>query len=172
MFHRKFCFTCYIYITRNIIFMENFLPSGVSQNVAWTFQRGSFISHILITFLVNILYAQLFSRNLSYQLTILTYNMATFIFFHCIIGDPFDSRYVTHTFWEQMVEQLDNTETVWFLGLFPVILFILGNHLVKWNNTMFILCFISLCMVMIPKLGFMHRRRIISSKEHKKNKNE
>ncbi|TBT99871.1 ORM1-like protein [Hamiltosporidium tvaerminnensis] len=136
------------------------IPSGVSQNVAWTLQKGSWITHITVTILVKVLYAQLFNPNLSWQLTILTYNFCSFIFFHWIIGDPFDHQYCGHTFWEQMTEQLENSPSLIFLCVYPVVLFIIGNHIVEWNAIMFYLCVFSLCIVIIPKFGFMHRKRL------------
>jgi len=142
-------------------------PSGVSQNVAWTDQKGSWLIHMTITFLLLVILAQIFGINKAIQLTILFYNCITFIFFHWIIGDPFEERFEGHTFWEQMTEQLEYSESTLFVGLYPAIIFIIGNHLVVWNKVIFYASLFSLCLVMIPKLGFMHGKRIFGLRRKK-----
>ncbi|KAF7683117.1 hypothetical protein TCON_1665 [Astathelohania contejeani] len=138
-------------------------PLDVSQNIAWTLQNGSFTFHIIITVLVRILYCELIGEQISWPLTILTYNFLTFIFFHWIEGDPFDSRYRSYTFWEQLVEQLEPSTVVAFYTLFPIVLFLIANRLVQWTKLTFYLSFFSLCLVVIPKFRFMNHKRILDN---------
>jgi hypothetical protein len=142
-------------------------PPGVSQNVAWTFQKGSWMAHIMVTIIAKLVYSTFFSSSTSWQLTILTYNISTFIFFHWIIGDPFDHTFYGCTFWEQMTEQLENTYSMLFLWIYPIILFIVGAHMIKANTIMFYLCVFSLCLVVIPKMGFMHKKRLFGLRDKK-----
>ncbi|EJW02276.1 hypothetical protein EDEG_03282 [Edhazardia aedis USNM 41457] len=139
--------------------MEITNTTGVSENVSWTMQKGSFVTHFTVTILMILLFRTFFSSNLSWQLTVLSYNIVTFIFFHWLVGDPFDHNYCDYTFWEQMNEQLPKTSSIIFLCAFPVVLFAICNHVVQWGN-LFLPCVFSLCLVVVPKLGFMHRKRL------------
>lgn len=139
-------------------------PTDVSQNVSWTMQKGSWITHIAVTLFCYLIFRTFFSAQLSWQLTILTYNCSTFIFFHWIVGDPFDHNYNDCTFWEQITEQLSSTSSIIFLCAFPVILFIICNHVVIWGK-LFYPCVFSLCIVVVPKLGFMHKKRMFGLKK-------
>ncbi|KAG0438934.1 hypothetical protein DMUE_2782 [Dictyocoela muelleri] len=143
--------------------MQKSLPSGLSQNIAWTITKGSWLTHIFLTISINTLFSNLFGKNKGLQTTIIVYNIITFIFFHWILGDPFNSQYNNHTFWEQLVEQLDNySESLLFLGVYPIVLFIICNHLVYWDSILFYLSVTSLGLVLIPKLGCMHLRRVFN----------
>lgn len=136
-------------------------PSGLSQNIAWTVHRGAFIAHILIIALgYFILRSLLNDSNLTLMLTPLFYNISTLIFFHLIVGDPFDPSYGGHSFWEQLIDQIGyHSSTIFFMAC-PIVLFFVVNHLVNWNVYLYGLNILSLIVVIIPKLGFMHRKRL------------
>lgn len=140
--------------------IERIKNSGLSQNIQWALQTKSWATHVLGTLGCLFLYLLFFDMNTGVQLTILTYNVTTFIFFHAIMGDPFDHRFKSCTFWEQMCEQVNNPRSLMFMSLYPCFLFALGSRLVEWNIVMFYLCVFSLCIVIIPKFGFMHMKRI------------
>ncbi|KAG0418628.1 hypothetical protein EQH57_0709 [Dictyocoela roeselum] len=143
--------------------MQKSLPSGLSQNIAWTITKGSWLTHIFLTLAINTLLSHIFGKNKGLQATILCYNIITFIFFHWILGDPFNSQYNNHTFWEQLTEQLENSpESLFFLGIYPIALFIFCNHVVDWDGILFYLCVASLGLVVLPKLEFMHLRRVLN----------
>lgn len=144
--------------------MQDFLPSGVSQNVSWIFQKGSYLTHIIVVMLISFLYRLFFTYSLSIQLTVISYNLITFIFFHWIKGDPFETKFEGYTFWEQVVEQLEFNNATLFLGLFPLLLFFTSTYIIKWNIKLYFIGVITLCIVVIPKLGFMHKRRIFGIK--------
>lgn len=139
----------------------------ISDNISWTVQKGSWITHIVVTVLFLLVFRTLLNPNLAWQFTVLFYNFATFIFFHWIVGDPFDHDYYDCTFWEQMNEQLSATSSMVFLGAFPVVLFMMCNHLVVWGY-LFYPCIVSLGLVVIPKLGFMHKKRLFGIRDFKK----
>ncbi|KAI4291456.1 hypothetical protein PAPHI01_0730 [Pancytospora philotis] len=138
----------------------------VSQNISWTIQKGSWIIHFVLTGIFWASYSQLFGYAKAWQLTAITYNISTFIFFHWMIGDPFDATYRDFTFWEQMAVQLGQTSTLKFMAIYPVLLFMFVSRLVEWKVKYFIPGVISLVLVVVPKLGFMHMRRIFGIKRH------
>ncbi|KAF7702727.1 hypothetical protein CDIK_0437 [Cucumispora dikerogammari] len=144
--------------------MRHFLPSGVSQNVSWIFQKGSYLTHILVVLTIILIFRLFLSTSLSIQLTVICYNIITFIFFHWIKGDPFETKFEGYTFWEQVVEQLEFNNATLFLGLFPLLLFFISTYIVYWDKNLYIFGIITLCIVVIPKLGFMHKRRIFGIK--------
>ena len=138
----------------------------LSQNISWTIQKGSWIMHLILTFIFWIMLSQIFGRAIGWQLTVITYNVCTFIFFHWIVGDPFDNSYRDFTFWEQMAVQLQHSSTLIFMSIYPVILFMVVSRVVIWNPKMLIVAIISLSFVVIPKLGFMHMKRVFGIKRH------
>lgn len=146
--------------------MNQYEPSRPSDNISWTVQKGSWITHITVTFLLLLVCRTFFDHNLAWQITVLCYNITTFIFFHWIVGDPFDHNYYDCTFWEQMNEQLSATSSMVFLGFFPVVLFIICNHTVHWGR-LFYPCVFSLGLVVVPKLSFMHRKRLFGLHDKK-----
>lgn len=133
----------------------------ISQNVAWTLQRGSWVIHILIIILLKLSISIIFDTNTGWQLSLIIYNISTFIFFHMIPGDPFNDRYSQYTFWEQLSEQLEDSSSLIFIALFPLLVFIIINLFVMWNTILFWTCIVTLFLVTIPKFGFMHLRRIL-----------
>ncbi|KAL7344612.1 Orm1-like membrane protein [Encephalitozoon intestinalis] len=62
----------------------------VSQNVAWTLQRGSWIIHVLVILLLKMTLSVVFNDSIGWQLSLIIYNISTFVFFHMIPGDPFN----------------------------------------------------------------------------------
>ncbi|WUR02310.1 Orm1-like membrane protein [Vairimorpha necatrix] len=132
----------------------------MSENISWIFQKGSWFLHILLVVLLKLTIYQFSSENVSWQLSILFYNLITFYFFHWKVGDPFSQDFYNHTVWEQIVEQSDDALQVRFLALYPALLFVIVNKLVSWNYGILFVYFLSLLMVTIPKLSFMHMKRI------------
>lgn len=137
----------------------------VSQNVAWTLQRGSWVIHVLIVVFLKLTLSTVFDGDMSWQLSLIVYNIGTFIFFHLIPGDPFSNRYGAYTFWEQLSEQLEDSSGLIFISLFPLMAFTTVNFIVEWNTILFWTCVTSLVLVVVPKLGFMHLRRILLFRE-------
>lgn len=138
----------------------------ISQNITWTIQKGSWAVHFILTLLFWVILSQLFGYSMGSQLTVVFYNVLTFIFFHWIVGDPFTTEYREFTFWEQMAVQLGQSSTLRFMSIYPVLLFMLVNRLVTWNIKVFTVAIISLLLVVIPKLGFMHMKRVFGIDRH------
>ncbi|KAI5168554.1 hypothetical protein PAEPH01_0227 [Pancytospora epiphaga] len=138
----------------------------ISQNISWTIQRGSWAIHFILTIAFLLTFSQIFGHSTAWQATVIAYNFVTFIFFHWIVGDPFDASYRDFTFWEQMAVQLGQSSTLKFMSLYPVLQFMLVTRLVNWDIRLFVLAVVSLVLVVVPKLGFMHMRRIFGIERH------
>ncbi|ELA42895.1 uncharacterized protein VICG_00210 [Vittaforma corneae ATCC 50505] len=139
---------------------------GVSSNVAWTIQKGSWLIHFVLTGLLAMFLTQILGKNLGLQVSVISYNIGSFIFFHWIVGDPFNSKYNECTFWEQMAIQLGHSSSLIFLALYPVLLFMIVHRMVEWDMRLLIIAGISLLFVVIPKLGFMHMKRVFGIKRY------
>lgn len=138
----------------------------VSQNISWTIQKGSWAIHFILTFVFWITLVELVGREWAWQLTVISYNIITFVFFHWIVGDPFSTEYRDFTFWEQMAVQLGQSSTLKFMAVYPVLLFMLVTRIVTWDIRLFCVAFISLLLVVVPKFGFMHMKRIFGIQRH------
>lgn len=137
-----------------------------SSNISWTIQKGSWLIHFVVTFLIGNLLVTVFGKNKGLQIVTITYNIVSFIFFHWIVGDPFKAEFKEYTFWEQMQSELENSSTLMFMALYPIVLFFFVHRLVDWNRWMFYIAMFSLFLVVIPKLGFMHMKRIFGIKRY------
>lgn len=124
----------------------------ISPNVEWSLEPSTWFGQTLLTGTVWFILTQIFTKPIAWTLTIWSYNIVTFVFFHAILGDPFNSEYSGLTFWEQLMIQLKGTSGMSFFTLFPVMLFLCGARLAKFNNALFVLNFISLVLVVTPKL--------------------
>lgn len=138
----------------------------VSSNISWTIQKGSWIVHFIVTGFITLFFTQMFGRNYGMQISVISYNIISFIFFHWIVGDPFATEYRDCTFWEQMALQLGESSTLKFLALYPVFFFLVVHRIVVWDVKLFFLAFVSLILVVVPKLGFMHMKRVFKIKRH------
>lgn len=138
-----------------------------SQNISWTLYPGSWLVHFIITFFIWTICGQLWGRAFAWQLTVLIYNATTFVFFHWIVGDPFDTAYREFTFWEQMAVQLGHTPSLLFMSFYPVLLFVVSTRMVaQWNTGLFWSAVVSLGFVVVPKLSFMHMKRLFGIRKY------
>lgn len=139
---------------------------GISSNISWTVQKGSSIAHVVITGLITLLFTKTFGKNKGLQLALIFYNFCSFLFFHWIIGDPFNAKFREFTFWEQMQAQLEDSSSLTFLSIFPIVLFFAVHRIVEWEKSLFIISSVTLLFVVVPKLGFMHMKRIFGIKRY------
>ncbi|KAI5171153.1 hypothetical protein NEFER03_0555 [Nematocida sp. LUAm3] len=126
--------------------------SFISPNVEWSLEPSTWFGQTLLTATVWLILYQIFSKTAAWTLTIWLYNIITFVFFHAILGDPFNQDYSGMTFWEQLMIQLKGSPGMTFFTLFPIVLFLCGVRLSKFNNFLFISNFLSLVLVVAPKL--------------------
>lgn len=139
---------------------------NVSSNVSWTIQKGSWLIHFLVTGLLTLLFVQLLGKNLGLQWALISYNVGSFIFFHWIVGDPFNAEFKDCTFWEQMALQLGHSTSLKFMALYPVLFFMIVHQMVTWNMWLLVVAGITSLLVVIPKLGFMHMKRVFGIKRY------
>ncbi|KAL1138039.1 hypothetical protein AAG570_009734 [Ranatra chinensis] len=106
----------------------------------------------------------IFSIPLAWTLTNLIHNTIQFIFLHILKGAPWipqdqgDSRVLTH--WEQIDYGRQFTKTRKFLTAAPIILFLLTCFYTHHESRHFAVNFVSLVLVILPKLPQFHRVRL------------
>lgn len=132
--------------------------SYISPNVEWSLEPSTWFGQTLLTFTVQFVFSQIFSRQVSWTLTIVIYNLVTFLFFHAIMGDPFNQEYAHFTFWEQLVDQLEDSSAKTFFLTFPIVLFLLGTRFARFNNVFFTINLLSVLLVVVPKLPFLIKK--------------
>jgi ORMDL family len=132
--------------------------SYISPNVEWSQEPSTWFGQTLLVLTGLFIFSQIFSPQLSWTLTIVTYNLVTFVFFHAIIGDPFNQEYAHFTFWEQLVDQMEDSNAKSFFLAFPIVLFILGTRFGGFSNLFFMVNLSSLLLVVVPKLPFFIRK--------------
>lgn len=140
--------------------------SELSSNISWTLEKGSWIGHFAVTIIIGMFFTQILGKNKGLQLAIIVYNLVSFFFFHWIVGDPFSTENKGFTFWEQMSVHISVSSSLRFLALYPIFLFLLVNRLVEWSIALLIISLISLSLVVIPKLGFMHMKRVFGIRRY------
>lgn len=132
--------------------------SYISPNVEWSLEPSTWFGQTLLTFTAWFIFSQIFSVQMSWTLTIVIYNLVTFVFFHAIIGDPFNQEYAHFTFWEQLEDQLDDSNARTFFLTFPIVLFLIGARFGRFSNVYFFVSLISVLLVVVPKLPFYIRK--------------
>ncbi|KAI5186137.1 hypothetical protein NEHOM01_1302 [Nematocida homosporus] len=124
----------------------------ISPNVEWSLEPSTWFGQTLLTATVWFILYQIFSKTTAWTLTIWLYNIVTFVFFHAILGDPFNQEYSGFTFWEQLMIQLKGSSGMTFFTVFPIVLFLCGARLAKFNNFLFVINLSSLIIAVLPKL--------------------
>ncbi|KAH9410640.1 ORMDL protein [Ordospora pajunii] len=162
-FYSSIQFTLY-FASPLLAIMASNRPKNVdiSQSIAWTPHKSSWLIHPLALALIHLTLSIAIDPNTSLQLALIIYNISTFILFHMIPGIPFNNRYSTHTFWEQLSEQLESSPGLIFISIFPIIAFFTISLVVYWRTAFLYACIASLALVIIPKFGFMHLKRMLS----------
>ncbi|KAI5137991.1 hypothetical protein NEAUS06_2430 [Nematocida ausubeli] len=143
----------------------------ISPNVEWSLEPSTWLGQTLLTGTVLFILTQIFSKPTAWSLTICLYNVITFVFFHAILGDPFKPEYSGLTFWEQLMIQLKGSSGMSFFTLFPVMLFLCGARLAGFSNFFFLVNFLSLVLVVTPKIYVyaLHYRKTQQEKKKKVN---
>ncbi|KAH9385889.1 uncharacterized protein NEMAJ01_0785 [Nematocida major] len=124
----------------------------ISPNVEWSLEPSTWFGQTLLTGTVWFILTQIFTKQVAWSLTIWLYNIVTFVFFHAILGDPFNPDFSGLTFWEQLMIQLKGSSGMSFFTLFPIMLFLCAARLAKFNNALFVVNFLSLVFVVLPKV--------------------
>lgn len=96
-------------------------------------------------------------------MTNIIYMAVTYLMFHYVRGVPFEfnaGAYDNLNMWEQIDDGDQYTPTKKFLLTVPVVLFLLSTHYTHYNLTYFVVNFLALMAVVIPKLPQFHRMRV------------
>ncbi|XP_063695703.1 ORM1-like protein [Culicoides brevitarsis] len=137
-----------------------------NPNKSWVNSRGFWLAYILgVTILhLCLLCIPFLSVAMAWTLTCLIHNLAHLFFLHSIKGHPWMSidtgsaRSLTH--WEQIDDGQPFTEARKFLTAAPIVIFLLACLYTKNDQDHFIANFLSLIVVLLPKLPQFHGVRL------------
>ncbi|KAG8230830.1 hypothetical protein J437_LFUL010227 [Ladona fulva] len=137
-----------------------------NPNTVWLQSRGLWLSYIVgvLTLHLILLSVPLLTIPMAWTLTNLIHNSCHLVFLHIIKGAPWipqDQGYCRSlTHWEQIDYGCQFTSTRKFLTVVPIVLFILTSFYTKYDTYHFIVNFISLVVVVLPKLPQFHEVRL------------
>jgi hypothetical protein len=97
------------------------------------------------------------SQETSWTLTNMTYMFGSYIMFHHVRGVPFDfnsGAFDNLNMWEQIDNGAQYTPTKKFLLSVPIVLFLLSTHYTHYDLAYFVINFLAVLGVVIPKLPF------------------
>ncbi|CAG2174163.1 unnamed protein product [Oppiella nova] len=141
-------------------------PAQVNPNSLWLNSRGMWLSYacgVLVLHLALLSFPFL-SVATVWTLTNVIHNLVMFVFLHVLKGTPWESgdqgkvRKLTH--WEQIDDGIQFTSTRKFLTVVPIILFFLTSFYTKYDSFHFVVNFIALLLVLLPKLPQFHCVRL------------
>ncbi len=91
---------------------------------------------------------------------------ASFLMFHWVRGVPFEfnaGAYDNLNMWEQIDNGDQYTPAKKFLLVVPILVFLLSTHFTHYDLTYFIINFLAVLLVVIPKLPFVSPDKICDS---------
>ena len=103
------------------------------------------------------------TQEISWTLTNITYMAGSYLMFHYVRGVPFEfnaGAYDNLNMWEQIDNGDQYTPAKKFLLTVPIVLFLLRTHYTHYDLAYFIINFLALMAVVLPKLPQFHRMRI------------
>lgn len=95
------------------------------------------------------------SQETSWTLTNITYMLGSYIMFHYVRGTPFEfngGAYDNLNMWEQIDNGAQYTPSKKFLLSVPIVLFLLSTHYTHYDVLYFIINFLAVLAVVIPKM--------------------
>ncbi|KAG6108698.1 hypothetical protein E4U31_007426 [Claviceps sp. LM219 group G6] len=133
-------------------------------NANWTSAKGAWTIHIVLIAALKIFYDIIpgVSQETSWTLTNMTYMFGSYLMFHYVRGVPFEfnsGAFDNLNMWEQIDNGAQYTPTKKFLLSVPIVLFLLSTHYTHYDLAYFIINFLAVLAVVIPKLPFSHRMR-------------
>lgn len=128
----------------------NIVANSVSCLGAWTI-------HIVLIITLKILFNIIpgVSRETSWTLTNIIYMFGSYLMFHYVRGVPFEfnaGAYDNLNMWEQIDNGDQYTPAKKFLLSVPICLFLLSTHYTHYDLTYFMINFLAVLGVVIPKL--------------------
>lgn len=97
------------------------------------------------------------SQETSWTLTNISYMFGSYIMFHYVRGVPFEfngGAFDNLNMWEQIDDGAQYTPAKKFLLSVPIMLFLLSTHYTHYDLAYFIINFLAVLGVVIPKLPF------------------
>ncbi|KAJ6650099.1 ORM1-like protein [Pseudolycoriella hygida] len=137
-----------------------------NPNTSWLDSRGFWLAYILGMLFVHLILLSIpfVSIYFAWTITNVLHNLAHLYFLHCIKGAPWLSTNTSserrYTHWEQINNGQQWTETRKFLIIAPIVIFLLTCFYTKNDVGHFAVNFLSLIVVLIPKLPQFHGVRL------------
>ncbi|KAF7545176.1 hypothetical protein G7046_g9620 [Stylonectria norvegica] len=131
-------------------------------NANWTNAKGAWTIHFVLIVCLKIFYDVIpgVSQETSWTLTNMTYMFGSYIMFHYVRGVPFEfnsGAFDNLNMWEQIDNGAQYTPTKKFLLGVPIGLFLLSTHYTHYDLAYFIINFLAVLGVVVPKLPFVRR---------------
>ncbi|KAK2730558.1 protein orm1 [Colletotrichum kahawae] len=128
-------------------------------------QPGAWTIHFVLILCLKIFYDIMpgVSQETSWTLTNISYMFGSYIMFHYVRGVPFEfngGAFDNLNMWEQIDDGAQYTPAKKFLLSVPIMLFLLSTHYTHYDLAYFIITFLAVLGVVIPKLPFSHRMRV------------
>ncbi|KAK5072663.1 sphingolipid homeostasis protein orm1 [Lithohypha guttulata] len=146
--------------------VEQISDQAVNPNLnsQWVNAKGAWTIHPVIIIGLKIFFDIIpgVTQEISWTLTNITYMTGSYLMFHWVRGVPFEfnaGAYDHLNMWEQIDNGDQYTPAKKFLLTVPIVLFLLSTHYTHYDLTYFIINFLALMAVVIPKLPLAHRMR-------------
>lgn len=141
---------------------QSALPNLNSQ---WVNAKGAWTIHFVLLIGLKILFDIIpgVTQEISWTLTNISYMFGSYLMFHYVRGVPFEfnaGAYDNLNMWEQIDNGDQYTPAKKFLLSVPILLFLLSTHYTHYDLTYFLINFLALMAVVIPKLPWSHRVRV------------
>ncbi|PHH50417.1 Protein ORM1 [Ceratocystis fimbriata CBS 114723] len=134
-------------------------------NANWVNSKGAWTIHFVLIACTKLFLNLLpgMTSEVSWTLTNITYMFFSYIMFHHVRGIPFEfngGAFDNLNMWEQIDDGAQYTPAKKFLLSTPIALFLLSTHYTHYDLLYFVINFVAVLCVIIPKLPFSHRMRI------------
>ncbi|WDK20640.1 ORMDL family protein [Colletotrichum graminicola] len=128
-------------------------------NANWVNAKGAWTIHFVLILCLKIFYDVMpgVSQETSWTLTNISYMFGSYIMFHYVRGVPFEfngGAFDNLNMWEQIDDGAQYTPAKKFLLSVPIVLFLLSTHYTHYDLAYFIINFLAVLAVVIPKLPF------------------
>ncbi|KNC46747.1 unfolded protein response Orm1 [Thecamonas trahens ATCC 50062] len=147
--------------------MDEAAPNAVNPNSTWINGRGFWIFYLCLIggfrFFLYLLQGFMASTT-AWTLFNVLHTMTTFVTWHWMKGTPFEhnqGEFKEFTLWEQLDDEVQFTTTRKFFTAVPVVLFLISCHYAHFTTTQFVINVVAVGFALIPKLPYMHRKRIL-----------
>ena len=128
-------------------------------SLTYTLAAGAWTIHFVLIAALKIIYDIIpgVSQETSWTLTNISYMFGSYIMFHYVRGVPFEfngGAYDNLNMWEQIDDGAQYTPAKKFLLSVPIVLFLLSTHYTHYDLAYFIINFLAVLGVIIPKLPY------------------